>query len=180
MLGSVWNEQATNILFYEDIPFSILELQENRILKATWFNLAAQEVATYPVLVPITGLVSDVLEQLKQLAYRGQLKLETKLGRMRVVVLHNHCITGHIKPTEVIQWFVADSHNHFVRCEEIPDDEIDMPEDSIVVSVVHYAKSSQTYPVRFGNPFSLALGKMETAAEVRQRIRSRLNERAPG
>lgn len=170
--------QACNILFYEDIPFSILELQHKRIVKVNWVNLAVQEVAQHMVLVPIDGTVHDVLEQLERLVERGELQLETSHRQLRMIGLYNTAVNKIFRPEEAIFHHVSETHTSAVRCEEIPDEEVDAPEGSRVLCVVHYSKS-QAYPVRFGHPFSLIVGKAETVAEVRHRIRSRLNERFP-
>jgi ubiquitin carboxyl-terminal hydrolase 7 len=170
--------QATNILFYEDIAFSILELQHKRIVKVNWVNLAVQEVAQHMVLVPIDGTVHDVLEQLERLVERGELQLETRHRQLRMIGLYNTAVHKIFRPEETILYHLPEIHTNAVRCEEIPDEEFDAPEGSRVLCVVHYSKL-QAYPVRFGHPFSLMVGKAETVAEVRHRIRSRLNERFP-
>ena len=175
------NEQAVDLLCYDDISFSILELQDKRIINVRWFGLAAQqEAATHPVLVPKGGTVSDVLEQLAQLAQRGRLKLETQRRQLRMVSVSHHAIRKIYLPTEP----TADVHNHSVRCEEVPDEELDAPEGSLPVCIVRYGMLRRigggSYPARFGEPFFLSVGKAETIAQLRQRIGSRWNERCFG
>ena len=171
------NEQAVDLLYYDDISFSILELQDKRIINVRWFGLAAQQEATHPVLVPKGGNVSDVLEQLAQ---RDHLKLETQRRQLRMVSVSHHAIRKIYLPTEPIAC-IPDVHDHSVRCEEVPDEELDAPEGSLPVCIVRYGMlrriAGGSYPARFGEPFFLSVGKAETIAQVRQRIGSRWNER---
>ena len=175
------HEQAVDLLYYDDISFSVLELQDKRIINVRWFGLAAQqEAATHPVLVPKGGNVCDVLEQLAQLAQQGRLRLETQRRQLRMVSVSHHAIRKIYLPTEPIAC-IPDVHNHSVRCEEVPDEELDAPEGSLPVCIVRYGMLRRigggSYPARFGEPFFLSVGKAETIAQVRQRIGSRWNER---
>ncbi|KAH8927853.1 cysteine proteinase [Atractiella rhizophila] len=155
---------ASNLLFYELLDVSIIELETKRNLRITWMGSHNREEGVQQFLLPKTTSVSDLADQLAKVC-----KLSPGSGpRIRVFeTTSNNRQQKQYGPSELIRDIHPEAE---LFAEEIPEDEFMLDEADKVINVFHYTKE----PSRpHGVPFRFVLKPGEPFSETKKRLQVR-------
>ncbi|KAG9295196.1 hypothetical protein G9A89_006177 [Geosiphon pyriformis] len=163
MLLPAYAGPPTNLLFYEMLDISIVELETKKFLKVIWLGNTIKEETTIDVRLPKAAQVNDILEDLLE-----KVKLSSENKKIRLYEVMNNKIqkefTGN-EPIANIQEYVT------LYAEEIPEEELQMASEDRLVHVYHFTKE----PLRtHGIPFKFVLKAGELFSETKNRLQSRL------
>ncbi|KAG0226956.1 hypothetical protein BGW42_003276 [Actinomortierella wolfii] len=152
-----------NVLYYEKLEMSIVELESKRQIKVTWLGVGMKEEA-HELLLPRNSTLQALLEAMLpkvKLAPNGSQKLRifgTLSGRL----------VREFGPSDPLD-AVHDSMN--VYMEELPTDEMTLGEDEQIIPCIHFSgEPSRTH----GIPFRMVIKKDEPFGEMKSRIRARI------
>jgi len=167
---TIYNSQQIDILYFEELEMSIVEFETKRQLKVAWHNLKTEEVKVHNLLLPKESAVEDIFMQL-----RGLVVMETTNKRMRLLETWNNKVQKVYDPADPISNINEYTmHNtNTLRCEEMPDEELQKDPSSKQVYVTHFSRNPPLTHF-FGVPFVLFILQTETAAQVKARIKAKL------
>ncbi|CAG8433376.1 8105_t:CDS:10 [Ambispora gerdemannii] len=153
----------TNLLFYEMLDISIVELETKKFLKVIWLGTTIKEENTIDIRLPKNAHISEVIEELLL-----KVKLSEENKKIRLCEVVNNKISKELvesDPIANIQDFVS------LYAEEIPDEEIQCGPEDRIVQVYHFTKE----PLRtHGIPFKFLIKAGEPFSETKNRLQARL------
>lgn len=169
----------TDTLYYEVLDMPLPQLEQLKTLKIALHNDRTEFVAEHDLRLPREVTVADVLTEMQR--HLGE---EYQGRQMRLLEIFSSRIYKVLPSTDPID--TLNSQYWTFRAECIPDEEINMEPDSgdSLVHVYHFvtdteANANATHVTsqvfNFGDPFIFRIGSEETAASVRERIRTKLN-----
>eukprot|EP00252_Welwitschia_mirabilis_P016659 TRINITY_DN3688_c0_g1_i1.p1 TRINITY_DN3688_c0_g1~~TRINITY_DN3688_c0_g1_i1.p1 ORF type:complete len:1121 (+),score=247.00 TRINITY_DN3688_c0_g1_i1:261-3623(+) len=161
--------QISDILYYEVLDIPLVELQGLKSLKVAFYHPTKDEVSVHTVRLPKHSTVADVLEELKT-----KVELSNPNAELRLLEVFYHKIYKIFPLTEKIE-NINDQY-WTVRAEEIPEEEKNMRPGDRLIHVYHFTKETvQNQMIQnFGEPFFLVIHEGETLAEVKERIKKKL------
>jgi len=162
MLSYLQPRACSDILYYELLDRPIQELENNKLLKISWFTPKVIHQGTHQVLVPKTARFSDVIAKLKE-------QLPEEPGDIRIMEVHYNKINRNLSPDEPVSGHTEYSS---LRAELIAEDE--QVKGANRIQVVHfYHDPPMTH--FFGDPFYFVIHKGEKLGEVKKRIQQKLD-----
>lgn len=160
--------QTSDILYFETLDLPLPELQGLKTLKVGFHNSKTDEVSMHNIRLPKHSTVGDVIEELKK-----QVELANAKSELRLLEVFYHKIYKIFPVTEPIE-SINDQY-WTLRAEEIPEEEKEIGPQDRLIHVYHFTRESSNQMVHnFGEPFFLVVRETETLAEVKTRIRSKL------
>ncbi|KAM0756443.1 cysteine proteinase [Meredithblackwellia eburnea MCA 4105] len=155
---------TSNLLFYELLDVSIIELETKKSLKITWVGVHNKEEGSHSFLLPKNTTMSEVAET----HLRKNVKLTPEGSNLiRVFEVAHGRSQKPFSGSEVVR-DVHDSTELFA--EEIPVDEAQADDDVRIVPVYHFNKE----PSRaHGVPFKFVLLPDEKFADTKKRLQVR-------
>jgi len=157
--------QPNIIVYYELLDISIIELETKKSLKVIWTGRHNKEETTHSFLLPKTHTFGDVAETLAK-----SVKLSAEgSGKIRIFDISQNGRTQHELTISEMIGNLQDPAEVFA--EEIPNDELAVPEAAKVVNMFHYAKEpSRTH----GVPCRFVLYRDEVFSDTKKRIQQRI------
>jgi len=152
----------TDILYYEILDVSILDLENKRVLEVVWYNSQVKPTNTHKLLLDIEADVSAIIEKVAELEKTGP------TAQLRVMEIWNYKVHKVLKSDEKLSRINKYSK---LRVEEITEDELQS--DQTKIHCVHYTPDPPTVH-NFGEPFFLAVPKDETLEFVKHKIKEKL------
>jgi ubiquitin carboxyl-terminal hydrolase 7 len=154
-------------LYYQQLSIRINELENKRQFKCIWVNgklKDEKELVLYP---NKNGCVADLLEE-------GGKQVELTSGgssKLRLLEIISYKILCIQREDVLLDCLNAAATKTF-RLEEIPLDEMHLPDDELLVPVAHFHKEIFS---TFGIPFLLKLKNGEAFSKVKERIQKKLD-----
>eukprot|EP00271_Cylindrocystis_brebissonii_P022318 TRINITY_DN8549_c0_g1_i1.p1 TRINITY_DN8549_c0_g1~~TRINITY_DN8549_c0_g1_i1.p1 ORF type:complete len:1105 (+),score=260.24 TRINITY_DN8549_c0_g1_i1:215-3529(+) len=159
--------QATDIVYFEVLDLPLPELQMLKTLKIHFHNNKTEEVSVQTVRLPRQSNVGELLAELKT-------KVET-MAELRLLEVYANKIYKVFAPTDAID-NINDTY-WTLRAEEVVD--VPGPHDR-QIHVYHVTRETQqpnattVHVLSFGDPFLFVARENETLAQVKERIREKL------
>jgi ubiquitin carboxyl-terminal hydrolase 7 len=157
-----------NVLYYEVLDFSIVELEHKTQMRVTWQNSHTHLMDTYSVLLPNEATVADLLSKLATMVplekgLSGQIRLLEISGGYRIDKI----------PAPTVPIVQVGSQWTVLRAEEMTVEEAATPvPGDRLVKVLHYSSLEET---PFGVPFVVLIRGTDTVATLRAKIQKKLN-----
>ena len=160
-------------LYYEVLDMPVMEVETKRKLKLNLHNAKGSREKVVDLYVDRTATVGDALAQLSELiaakagedaaaalpGYDGPLRM-VEVSRMAKLVR----VFDEADPVQLITSYAV------VRVEPIPEEQLNVPEGSVMLLCNHYVKTSHHM---FGDPFVAYAHPGETVAAFKERIKVR-------
>ncbi|KAI7815889.1 ubiquitin carboxyl-terminal hydrolase 5 [Gamsiella multidivaricata] len=166
MLSPSYVHQAVsqNILYYEKLNISIVELESKRLVKVTWLGPTMKDESTHELLLLKTSTLSALVDALLQ-----KVKLDPNgTQKLRTFGVFNGKPIKEYGPLDPIS-SIHDSLPIYV--EQIPTDELDRKDDEQIIPCFHFQGDvSRTHSI----PFRMVIKEGEPFSELKARIRARL------
>ncbi|KAI8081535.1 uncharacterized protein BX664DRAFT_340645 [Halteromyces radiatus] len=152
-------------LTYEVLDISLTELENNRLIKITWFSPTLSDGTYEEFLLPKQSRISDILHQLE--ARNAKFKSNQGTRQVRVFEAINHRFHREFGMTDPISTI---SETGQLYAEEIPDEELLKGEEDVLTTVYHYQRDiSRTHSV----PFKFLIIKDEPLEQTKKRLQLR-------
>ncbi|KAG6690566.1 hypothetical protein I3843_10G021400 [Carya illinoinensis] len=165
-----YNQQTSDILYYEVLDIPLPELQGLKNLKVAFHHATKDEVVIHNIRLPKQSTVGDVINVLKT-----KVELSHPNAEVRLLEVFYHKIYKIFPLHEKIE-NINDQY-WTLRAEEIPEEEKDLGSHDRLIHVYHFTKEpaqNQMQVQNFGEPFFLVIHEAETLAEVKVRIQKKL------
>ncbi|CAG8737552.1 19364_t:CDS:10, partial [Gigaspora margarita] len=163
ILQTSYPPNSANLLYYEMLDISIVELETKKFFKVFWLGKTIKEEEVIDVRLPKTAIINEILEAILQ-----KLSLSVPTSRIRLYeVLHCkiHKEYDYNDPIDKIQ------EQPTLYAEEIPQEELEKSSNEKVVQVYHFTKE----PIRsHGVPFRFVIKADEPFSATKLRLQSRL------
>ncbi|GAA5890945.1 hypothetical protein JCM8208_003103 [Rhodotorula glutinis] len=155
----------TNLLYYELLDVSIIELETKKSLRVTWVGPTNKDDGVHSFLLPKNTSMADVAND--QLRKAVKLNPDLGSGQIRLFELHNGRVQKVFTGSEAVR-DVPEATELFA--EEVLLDEANADDDERVVQVYHFNKD----PTRaHGVPFRFVLKPGEPFSETKKRLQAR-------
>jgi len=160
-----YSQHPNVILYYELLDISIIELETKKSLKIVWTGRNNKEEATHSFLLPKTNTFSDVADNLSR-----AVKLQPGgTGKIRFFdITQNGRSQREYTASEIIG-HLADPAELYA--EEIPAEELNLPEASRVINLFHYSRDPAE---AHGVPCKFVWYEGEAFADTKKRIQERI------
>ncbi|KAK9478111.1 hypothetical protein V1514DRAFT_307930 [Lipomyces japonicus] len=163
MLHPAYSQMYSNVIYYEILSLSLSELETKKALKLIWLSDGISTETTYDILVPKSGIMSDVLQVLKEKANLT----DRESMKVRFYGVHMNKIHRQY-PEDYTVLSILD--NTQLYAELLNDDDLDKTEDERYIEVYHFQKE----PSRaHGTPFLFVLKPGEKFADTKVRLQKR-------
>ncbi|KAG0235795.1 hypothetical protein BGX31_004161 [Mortierella sp. GBA43] len=162
--GNAQSPAMPNILYYEKLSISIVELESKRLIKVTWLGPTLKDESTHEFLLLKTSSMNAVVEALLQKVKPSPEGLQS----LRIFAVMNGKFVREYKATDPIST-TNDMLSLYV--EEIPKEELELGEDEYLVSCFHFQSDINRM---HGIPFKVVVKEGETFAATKARIQARL------
>eukprot|EP00118_Oscarella_pearsei_P005571 m.25698 g.25698 ORF g.25698 m.25698 type:complete len:1114 (+) comp28916_c0_seq2:103-3444(+) len=155
-----------HVLFYQKIPMRIDEYETKRELRCLFFSKSLKEAKELLLFVNVDSTIRDVLlAAKKQLSKVHGYEVKNTLRLVDVVSARIFGVYSEDGRTDAIP------QSKVVRLEEVPEEEMALAEDEMLVPVAHFHK--EVFHT-FGTPFFLVLKDKEPISSLRYRIQEKL------
>ncbi|KAH9324584.1 hypothetical protein KI387_004762, partial [Taxus chinensis] len=172
----LYHNQMSDILYYEILDTPLRELEEQKVIKVSFYNSNVQEVSAHIITLHCESTVDDVIRHL-----RGKMEMSNQQADLRILQISGHKIWKILSPNEKIKYMVSEhatfrSQHVTYRGEEIPEEERNKGPEDCIIHVYHFRRgSSQNDNIEnFGEPFLFLTRSGETLAQLKERIRKKL------
>ncbi|KAI5479269.1 hypothetical protein MNV49_003787, partial [Pseudohyphozyma bogoriensis] len=155
---------TNNLLYYEMLEVSIIELETKKSLRIAWVGLFNKEESSHSFLLPKNTTVGDVASE-----HLGkQVKLSPEGSQqIRIFEVINGREQKILAPSDPVR-DIVESNDLFA--EEVPLNEVNVDESERIVPVYHYSKD----PGRsHGIPFQFVLCAGEKFSDTKKRLQAR-------
>ncbi|KAG0004724.1 hypothetical protein BGZ65_012817 [Modicella reniformis] len=166
MLSSSYVQHGAqhNVLYYEKLDISIVELESKRLVKVIWLGPTMKDESPHDLLLLKTSTMDAIVEALLpkvKLAPNGSQKL-------RIIGVYNGKLLKEYSTNDPISTL---SDQLTMYAEEIPTDELDRKDNERAILCQHFQGDiSRTH----GIPFRMVIQEGETFGDMKTRIRARL------
>eukprot|EP01135_Chromosphaera_perkinsii_P004175 Nk52_evm82s270 gene=Nk52_evmTU82s270 len=157
---------AGNVLFYEQLPVSIDELETKKALKFAWFNKNVEMVKEFQILAPKTSQVQDILRNIAEEV--NDVEANLPVDRIRIMEISSCKINRILTASDRVDLL---PEHAVLRAEKIDDGEVEIGEKEKLISVCHFHKD--VYRTH-GYPFLLKVYEEEVFSDIKERIREKL------
>eukprot|EP00095_Tigriopus_kingsejongensis_P009858 maker-scaffold853_size88743-snap-gene-0.13 protein:Tk09858 transcript:maker-scaffold853_size88743-snap-gene-0.13-mRNA-1 annotation:"ubiquitin carboxyl-terminal hydrolase 7" len=152
-------------LFYQKLAIPIHELENKKQIKCTWLSPDFKEEEELTLYPSKTGTVSDMLEEAK-----ATVTLSRPNAKLRLLDIVSHKINN-INPDNSRIETLPTTQSKSYRIEEIPEDQMKVNDNEMLVPVVHFQKEIYS---TFGHPFLLKVKEGEKFQSVKDKIQKHL------
>ncbi|KAF9100159.1 hypothetical protein BGX27_000461 [Mortierella sp. AM989] len=153
-----------NVIFYEKLDMSIVELESKQLLKVTWLGPTLKDESTHELLLPKTDTMSDVVN-----ALLPKVTLDTNGSqKLRMFAVHNGKLIKEYGPKDPIK-NIYESLNVYV--EEIPTDVYARKDDEPLIACFHFSGDVNR---QHSIPFRMIIKQGEHFGDMKARFRARL------
>ncbi|GAA6000863.1 ubiquitin-specific protease UBP15 [Rhodotorula paludigena] len=165
MISPGYMATTNNLLYYELLDVSIIELETKKSLRIAWVGPTNKEEGVHQFLLPKNTTMHDVANDWLRKAVK--LNPEYGSGSIRLFEIHQGRAQKVFTGTEAVR-DVSESSELYA--EEISNDELNAEDDERVVQVFHFNKE----PTRaHGIPFRFVLRPGEPFSETKKRLQAR-------
>ncbi|CAG8784492.1 16298_t:CDS:2, partial [Racocetra persica] len=168
MLQTTYLPNSTNLLYYELLDISIIELKTNKFFKVYWLGTTVKKEEVIDVCIPKTAIINDVLRVIVQkLALRKPTHTIRLYDVLQCKIQNEYNIND---PIDKIQEHIM------LYAEEIPQDEIELGANDKIIQAFHFTKE----PLHVhGIPFKFVIKADEpfSATKLRLQLRLGMNEK---
>ncbi|GFR16255.1 ubiquitin carboxyl-terminal hydrolase 7 [Trichonephila clavata] len=153
-------------IYYQQLNIRVSELENKKQIKCTWVNSKLKEEKELVLYPTKNGVVADLLEEAKK-----QVELsENGSGRLRLLEIISYKIFA-VQREDMPLDSLANAGTKSLRIEEIPNDELEIADDELLIPVAHFQKEVFS---TFGVPFLLKIKRKEPFLKVKERIQKKL------
>ncbi|KAI8605315.1 cysteine proteinase [Dissophora ornata] len=166
MLTHVYVHQGAglNVIYYEKLDMSIVELESKRLIKVTWLGPTLKDETTHELLLLKTSTMNVLVD-----ALLPKVKLEPNgTQKLRTFGVFNGKLIKEYGPMDPI---TAIHESLAIYVEEIPVDELSRKDDEQVLSCFHFQGDVSRM---HGIPFRMVIKEGELFVDLKARIRARL------
>ncbi len=164
-------QQASDVLYYEILDIPLFELERLKSLKITYHDEKTAEVETYTLRLPMESKVEEVLQELRRRIPNGANE------RLRLMEVFYHKIYKVFDENDKIEG-INDQY-WTLRAEAVSEEERNMSANDRVIHVYHFTQrdngQNTAQMTNFGNPFFFVVHEGERLAQVKERIKAKLN-----
>jgi len=151
-------------LYYQILSMPVNILERKIQFKCTFINSELKDERDLVIPVDKSGFVHDLLSE-------AQKEIPTEdVKQLRLVEILSSKIQRIVPGTNSLDALVQQPQKQY-RIEEIPLDEIETDQNSMLVPVIHFQKEAYT---AFGTPFYIKITEGETIQSVQDRVRKKL------
>jgi len=160
---------SSQVLYYEMLDISIVELETKRFLKIIWLGNTVKEEDTLDIRLQKNAIVNDIIEEILKMV-----TLSTPHSRVRLYEVNsNHKIEkDYTVGNELNDPIDRIQDSKSLYAEEIPQDELLISPNDRIIQVYHFTKEPVTRA--HGIPFKFVIKNGETLADTKRRLQSRL------
>ncbi|KAF9095753.1 hypothetical protein BGX23_012681 [Mortierella sp. AD031] len=167
MLSPGYAHQAgnfTNVIFYEKLDISIVELESKRVIKVNWLGPVMKDETTHELMLLKTSSINGVFETLL-----SKVKLSPKGSeKLRAFSVYNGKLVKEYGINDPISQ-IPDSISLYV--EEIPTDECDRSDTEPLITCMHFTGDlGRSHSI----PFKMVIKEGEKFGYMKARIQARL------
>ncbi|KAG0307057.1 hypothetical protein BGZ98_001151 [Dissophora globulifera] len=163
--GYVHPGSAPNILYYEKLSISIVELESKRLIKVTWLGPTLKDETTHELLLLKTSVMSEVVDAMLTKITLAPVGSQ----RLRTFSVANGKLIKEYGPTDLVSLIPVMTNLYL---EEIPVDEYEQLQDpALLLKCFHFQGDVGRM---HGIPFNIVLKEGEPFSETKTRIRARL------
>ncbi len=154
-----------NLLYYELLDVSIIELETKKSLKVTWIGPTNKEEGSHSFLLPKNTTINELAET----HLRPNVKLGTAgSNQIRLFTVEHGRLLQAYQGSELVRDV---NENIELYAEEIPHEEWEVDERDKLINVFHYNKdAARTH----GVPFRFSLKPDEVFGETKRRLQLRM------
>ncbi|XP_054712852.1 ubiquitin carboxyl-terminal hydrolase 7-like isoform X1 [Uloborus diversus] len=165
LLGVIKAKQPKKI-YFQQLNIKVSELENKKQFKCTWVNIKLKEEKELVLYPSKNGTVADLLEEAKK-----QVELsENGSGRLRLLEIISYKIFA-VQREDMSLDSLGNPGTKSLRIEEIPQDELEIADDELLIPVAHYQKEVFS---TFGVPFLLKIKHKDAFKDVKLRIQKKL------
>jgi len=165
MIQPSYQQTPNNLLFYELLDMSLVELETKRNVRITWMGLYNKEEGTHAFLLPKASSIHDVIETLKQTVKL----MPDGSDRIRIFEISQGRRMKIFSEFDYLKEFNEQSE---LYAEEIPIDELNVDEaEDKIIGAYHFQKD----PTRtHGVPFRFVVKPKEQFIDTKKRLQARM------
>ncbi|KAG0239645.1 hypothetical protein BGX31_002574 [Mortierella sp. GBA43] len=153
-----------NVLYYEKLDMSIVELESKRRVKVTWLGPTMKDESTHELML----LKSSTMEALVTTLLPKVDFKPTGSQKLRIIGVFNGKLVREYSTTDSIS---ALNDQLSIYVEEIPTDELDRSSTEKIIPCIHFqGDPSRAHSI----PFKMVIKEGETFSDMKTRIRARL------
>ncbi|XP_060521700.1 ubiquitin carboxyl-terminal hydrolase 7 isoform X3 [Cylas formicarius] len=153
-------------IFYQQLSIRVNELENKKQYKCIYLGANMKEEKELVLYPNKNGTVADLLEEAKK-----QIEFsEGSTGKLRLTEVNCHKLSMGPKEDTPLESF-ATVASKIYRIEEIPQDELVIGEDEMLVPCAHYQKDVFA---TFGIPFFIKIKEGEPFSKVKERIQKKM------
>jgi len=164
----LYTQHSSDILYYEKLAISIVELESKKMLKISWHNQKSDEVKVLQLLVPKQAPNKEVCDSLKEELRKEDIQFEAS-KQIRLIEVANNKIQRKLDPDDKL---TGNDNSSTIRAEEISEDELNMTAEDKMLQCIHCTKDS--FLNNFGNPFYIVIHSNELFSSVKERIQKKI------
>ncbi|KAI8455154.1 ubiquitin thiolesterase [Phakopsora pachyrhizi] len=166
MIQSSYSNAPSNLLFYELLEMSIVEIETKRNVRVTWTGAHNRDEGQHSFLMPKTSSMHDVADKLSTMIKFS----ENSTNKIKLFTIHEGRVQKPFAGGEILR-DVTDLEDLYA--EEVQQDELihcDEKEGKII-DVYHFQKELTRH---HGIPFKFLIKPGEAFTETKERLRQRL------
>ncbi|GIY89443.1 ubiquitin carboxyl-terminal hydrolase 7 [Caerostris extrusa] len=153
-------------MYYQQLNIRVSELENKKQFKCTWVNSKLKEEKELVLYPSKNGIVADLLEEAKKQVEMS----ENGSGRLRLLEIISYKIFA-VQREDMPLDSLANAGTKSLRIEEIPNGELEIADDELLIPVAHFQKEVFS---TFGVPFLLKIKHKEHFLKVKERIQKKL------
>lgn len=154
-------------LYYQILSIPIDQLENKRQFKCIWVANQFKEERELALFPNKDGTVADLLNEARE-----QVDLQPNgTGKLRLLEIISSKVFNIVNNDVPLEHLATQSQRTF-RIEEVPEDEVELANDEILVPVAHFNK--EIYQT-FGTPFLLRITDGEPINKLKERIKEKID-----
>lgn len=154
-------------LYYQILTIPIDQLENKRQFKCIWVANQFKEERELVLFPNKDGSVSDLLNEARE-----QVDLQQNgTGKLRLLEIISSKVFNIVANDVPLEHLISQAQRTF-RIEEIPEDELELGKDEILVPVAHFNK--EIYQT-FGTPFLIRITDGETISKFKERVKEKID-----
>ncbi|KAG0139390.1 hypothetical protein CROQUDRAFT_111631 [Cronartium quercuum f. sp. fusiforme G11] len=165
MIQSSYTNAPSNVLFYELLDISIVEIETKRNVKVTWTGAHNRDEGQHSFLMPKTSSMHDVADKLTSMVKFS----ENSTGKIKLFTIHEGRYQKAFAGGEILRDVtdVEDIYAEEVQPEELSNEE----REGKLIDVYHFQKEQTRH---HGIPFRFLIKPNEVFTDTKERLRIRL------
>lgn len=154
-------------LYYQILSIPIDQLENKKQFRCFWVANQFKEERELILFLNKDGTVSDLLNEARE-----QVDLQADgTGKLRLLEIISSKVFNVVNNEVALEHLINQSQRTF-RIEEIPEDELEIGKDELLVPVAHFNK--EIYQT-FGNPFLIRITDGEPINKLKERVKEKID-----